>query len=147
MIDGIILEIQLADAECLRKPIGFDERGESRIEAGARLAIDRQKLSIAPQIVRARFDLRAGHIASDLVVVVNHFEWAKTLVADPQRLCREHCFAQVTLQSSYVSHISFTGPPEGRHYRNELRRTPLPSVVSAFKRTLARATSTAAERE
>ena len=117
MVDGIVLEIQLADAQLLRETIGFDERRESRIEAGARLAVDRQQLAVAPQVLRARLDLRAAHVLPDLVVVVDDFERSQTFVAHPQRLCRKHRLAQVTLQSGYVSHISSTyptpAPPSG----------------------------------
>ena len=128
MIDGIVLEIQLADAERLREAIGFDERRESRIEAGARLAVDRQQLAIAPQVLRARLDLRAAHVAPDLVVVVDDFERSETLVAHPQRLCRKHRLAQVTLQSGYVSHISFIGPAEAGHVPRHRHRHRAPHV-------------------
>jgi hypothetical protein len=108
MIDGIVFEIELPDAQGLREPIGFDEWGVSRIEPGARLAVNRQQLSVAPQVIRARLDLGAGHVAPDLVVVVDDFERSQALIADPQRLCREHRLAQMALQSNYVGHISLT---------------------------------------
>src|SRR5688572_2172275 len=131
MIDGIVLEIQFADAQRLRQAICFDERGESRIEAGPGLAVDRQQLAIAPEVLRTRFDRRAADVGPDLVVVIDDFERSEAFVADPERLRGEHRLAQVTLQSDYVSHISFTDPAEPDTTR---RKPDYPNTGTAIGR-------------
>ena len=57
MIHRIVLDVELADAEPLRQPIAADQRREPRVEAGARLAGDRQQLAVAPEILRPLLDL------------------------------------------------------------------------------------------
>ena len=56
MVDRVVLDVELADAEPLRQPVGAHERREAGVEAGQRLALDRQELAIAPEALRPRLD-------------------------------------------------------------------------------------------
>ncbi len=49
MVDRVVLDVQLADAEPLREPVGAHERREAGVQAGARLALDGQQFAVAPE--------------------------------------------------------------------------------------------------
>ena len=53
MVDRVVLDVQLLDAEACREAVGAHERREARMEAGARVAFDRQQLAVAPEVLRA----------------------------------------------------------------------------------------------
>ena len=53
MVDRVVLDVQLADAEPRGEPVGAHERREAGVQAGPRLALDRQQLAIAPEVLRA----------------------------------------------------------------------------------------------
>ena len=55
MVDRIVLDVQLLQAEPLGEPVGADERRVPGVKPGARLAGDRQQLAKAPHVPRARF--------------------------------------------------------------------------------------------
>ena len=56
MVDRVVLDVELADAEPRGEPVGPDERREAGVEPGARLAVDRQQLAIAPEVLRPALD-------------------------------------------------------------------------------------------
>ena len=103
MVDRVVLDVQLADAQLARQAIGFHQRREARVEAGLR-RFDRQQLEIAPQRRRARFDqLPAEHLL-DRRVVVGDLERAQAFRAHPQRLRRIGGATEVTRQSRNELH-------------------------------------------
>ena len=89
MINGVVLDVQLLQAEALGETIGANERGITGVESRAWLAGNRQQFPEAPHIARAPLDYLAGERVANRVVVVLDFEGTQTLIADPQRLCRE----------------------------------------------------------
>ena len=85
MVDRVVLDVQLAHAEARRQPVGADERREAGVQAGPRLAFDRQQLAIAPEVLGRLSISVARDQLRDRVVVVGHLERAQALVADPER--------------------------------------------------------------
>ena len=59
MVDRVVLDVQLADAEPIGQTVAAHQRREAGVETGARLAGDRQQLAIAPQVLRPPLDLLA----------------------------------------------------------------------------------------
>ena len=59
MVDRVVLDVQLAQAEALGQARAADERREAGVEAGARFTGDRQQLAVAPEILRTTLDLLA----------------------------------------------------------------------------------------
>src|SRR5581483_11085286 len=86
-----------ACAETLGETLAAHERGEAGVEAGPRLAVDRQQFAVAPQVLRPAFDVRSRH--ANGCVVVDRFERAETLLADVARLRGIAGLAQMTLQT------------------------------------------------
>ena len=58
MVDRVVLDVQLAQAQALRQPRAADERREAGMEAGLRLAGNRQQLAVAPEVLRPRWRSR-----------------------------------------------------------------------------------------
>jgi hypothetical protein len=104
MVDRIVLDVQLADAEPIRQAIAADQRREPGVEAGARLAGNRQQLTVPPQIFRPPFDVGARE--RNRGVVVYRFERTEAAIAHVDRLGREHRFAEMTLQSTQRAHTA-----------------------------------------
>src|SRR5688572_14126199 len=103
MIDGIVLDVQLRDAELLCEPRGAHERREPGIEAGLGL-FDRQELLVAPQRSRPRFDQLPADDRADRRVVVRDLEGTQAVRADPHRLGWVDRATQMTSQSSDEFH-------------------------------------------
>src|SRR5438876_9846301 len=97
MIDRVVLDVQLVQAEPFAKARRADERGESRIESRPRLARDWQQLAIAPEILRTALDLFARD--RDRAIVVRRLERPEALLADPQRFGGIVRFTEMTLQT------------------------------------------------
>src|SRR4051794_1460155 len=97
MIDGVVLDVQLVQPEPLTQTRRSDERRETGVESGARLAGDWEQLAISPEGFRPALDFfaRDRHRA----VVVRRLERAEALLTDPQRFGRKLRFTQVTLQT------------------------------------------------
>ena len=105
MIDRVVLDVQLADAEPRGQAIGPHERREPRVQARARLPLDRQQLPVPPEVSRPALDRLAGHQSADGVVVVDHFQGPQTLVADPQRLGGKRRLTEMaTKTEQHVTH-------------------------------------------
>ena len=104
MVHRVVLDVELADAEPLRQAIAAHQRREAGVEAGARLAGDRQQLAVAPQILRPPLDLLARQ--ANRAVVVDRLERAKALIADVDRFGRERRLTQMTLQSNQRAHTA-----------------------------------------
>ena len=85
MVDRVVLDVQLGDAQLLGQPRRAHERREARVEAGLR-RLHRQQLLIPPQRSRPRLDQRPGHHRFHGRVVVVHLQRAQALAAHPQRL-------------------------------------------------------------
>ena len=60
VIEGVVLDVELAHAERLGETVGFDQRREAGVEADGRVAVDREQFPVAPHAVRTRFDQLAG---------------------------------------------------------------------------------------
>src|SRR5712692_7051533 len=97
MVDRVVFDVELAQAEPLRQPIAAHERRKSRIEAGQRLARNGQQLAVPPEILGPLLDLLPRH--RDRGVVVHWLEWTQALVADVHGLGRERGLTQMTLES------------------------------------------------
>src|ERR1700676_2445314 len=97
MVDRVVFDVQLTQAELLCQPIAAHERRESRVEAGQWLACNRQQLAVPPEILRPLLDLLPRH--RDGGVVVYRLEWTQTFVADVQGFGRERGLTQMTLES------------------------------------------------
>src|SRR5579859_3240866 len=97
MVDRVVFDVELVQAEAFAEARGAHERREARVESGARLAGNREQLTIAPQIFRTAFDLFAGD--PDGAVVVVRLERAQALLADPQSFSRKRRFTEMTLQT------------------------------------------------
>lgn len=64
---------------------GLYQRGKAGVHAGARFAIERQQLAIAPGDFVARCDLFAPDGFSDWVVIVYYLKWTEAGLTDMQR--------------------------------------------------------------
>ncbi len=104
MVDRVVLDVELADAEPVGQPSAAHQRREAGIEAGARLAGDRQQLAIAPQVLRPLLDLLARQV--DGAVVVDRLERPETLVADVDRFGRKRRLTEMALQSDQRAHTA-----------------------------------------
>ena len=104
MIDGVVLDVQLLQAQAPGETIGANERGITGVESRAWLAGNRQQFPEAPHIARAPLDYLAGERVANRVVVVFDFEGTQTLIADPQRLCREFRPTEMALQPCHERH-------------------------------------------
>ncbi len=104
MVDRIVLDIELADAEALRQPAAADQRREAGMKTGLRLAGNRQQLPIAPEVLRPPLDLLPGQL--DRGVVVDRLERAEAPIADVDGFGRKHGLAEMTLQSDKRAHTA-----------------------------------------
>src|SRR5436190_16389255 len=104
MVDRIVLDVELANAKPIREPIAAYERGESRVESGARLAGDRQQLAVTPQILGTPLDL--GVRERDGGVVVDRLERPQAPIAHVVRFGRERRLTEMTLQSDESAHTA-----------------------------------------
>src|SRR5262249_23030997 len=98
------LHPELFHAEDGTEALGADERGEARVEADARLLVDREQLAVAPEIPRSARDRLAGEDASDRVVVVGHLERAEARLADVERRDRRFGPAFPAAEALHVGH-------------------------------------------
>ena len=103
MVDRVVLDVELGDAELLGQPRRAHQRRETRVETCLGL-LDRQQLQIAPERSRPRLDQFAADHAANGVVVVGHFERTQALGAHPRGLQRIRGPAQVTGQAGDESH-------------------------------------------
>src|SRR6185436_3944189 len=110
VIHRVVLDIELARAKPLRQAIAAHQRRVAGVEAGARLAGDRQELTVAPQVLRPALDFLARQV--NRAVVVHRLERAQALVANVGRLSRERGLTEMTLQSNQGAH---TASAKGRN--------------------------------
>jgi len=82
VIDGVVFNPQLADAQTFSEAIGFDERREAHLQTDGRAFSHGQQLAITPHRFGARLDRLAGERALDAIVIVNDFEGPKIELAD-----------------------------------------------------------------
>ena len=75
VIHRVVLDVELARAEPLRQAIAAHQRRVAGVEAGARLAGDRQQLAVAPQVLRPALDVLARQV--NRAVVVHRLERAR----------------------------------------------------------------------
>src|SRR6476659_9015871 len=104
MIDRVVLDVHLADANPARETTGAHERREAGVEAGARLTGNGQQLTIPPQILGPLFDGFARQPYRR--IVVDRLERPETAIADVQGPGGKLCLAHVTLQTSQRAHTS-----------------------------------------
>jgi hypothetical protein len=97
MIDGIVLDVQLANAKSLGEPFAAYEWCKARMKSGPGLTLNWQQLAVAPQILRTFRNLLRRD--SNCRVVVDRFEWTETTIADVRGQRREHRLAEMTLQA------------------------------------------------
>src|SRR5262249_31095095 len=85
MIDGIILDVQALQPELGAQAPAVKQRGESRVRADFRLAVDGQQFAIAPEVVWARLDLRPRQGGANFRVIVVDLQGPKTRLTDMER--------------------------------------------------------------
>src|SRR5580700_10386571 len=104
MINGVILYVEILDSEFRAEALGADQRREAGKRPRFGLAVDRQQLAIAPQIVRARLDQLARDGGADARVVIGDLERAEARFAYVQRADRVFLAAFAALQIVNVTH-------------------------------------------
>ena len=104
MVDGVVLDIELLEPEFGAEPLACSSGVKPEYGPDLGLAVDRQQLAIAPQIVRARLDRRARDRRADFRVVVGDFERAEAGFAYVQRADRVFLAALAALQIGDVAH-------------------------------------------
>ena len=107
MVDRVVLDVELANAEAFGEAIGFDQGRESGVQAGQRLVGDGQELAIPPQVLGSRLDQRARDQRFDRGVVIRDFERAETLIADPEGSGRKRRSAQMTTKAEVHAGLSY----------------------------------------
>src|SRR4029079_18898858 len=80
------------------------------MQTRARLALDRQQLAVAPQVFRPPLDRLACHRLCRQGVVVDDFQRAQALVADPERVGWEAGLTEVTAKRETHEDDSFPAP-------------------------------------
>src|ERR1041385_8123402 len=118
MIDGVVLDVELFDAQHFAEAMGAHERREAGVEAGLGLAVDRQQLAVAPEIFLARRDLLARERFLDRVVVVDDLQRSEAGLAHMERLFGIILAALATPQPFNVAH-GFPSPLFPRRRRGE----------------------------
>jgi len=108
VIDGVVLDIKLADAESLREAVSLDERRETDERADGRFARDGQQLAVTPHGLRARGDDVARERLLDAVVIVGDFERAEVEFADVRGFKRVFATAFAALERLHVTLMLFT---------------------------------------
>ena len=100
IIDGVVLDVELGDAERLGQPVGPDKRRAADVAADRRLAVERQQLAVSPHRPGPRCDRRPGHRARHLLVVVRDFERTEILGTEIECFLGIELAAQATLQTT-----------------------------------------------
>src|SRR5712692_11431742 len=82
VIDGVVLEIELVQAELRAEIVGPHERREAGVESRRGLALDGEKVYVAPEALRPRLNRLAGEGCLDRLVVVLNFQGTEAHIAD-----------------------------------------------------------------
>jgi hypothetical protein len=98
IIGGVVLDVELFDAQFGGELVGADQRREARAQAGARLAFDREQVLVAPERAWPGLDRGTGDIAPGLLVVEGDLDGAEIVVTDGARLDGVERFALLALQ-------------------------------------------------
>ena len=82
VVDRVVLDPELADAEALGEAVGLHQRRIAHLAADRRLAGDRQQLAIAPHGLGTREDGLPVQRAPDALVVIGDFEGTEIELTD-----------------------------------------------------------------
>src|SRR5271156_1732042 len=106
MIDGVVLYVEIFQAELRAEPLAMQQRSEAGVGAYhvVLVEIDRQQFAIPPQIVRPLLDYRARDRGANPRVVVGDFERTEARLADVERAYRILLAALATFQICDVAH-------------------------------------------
>src|ERR1700682_337904 len=106
MVDGVVLYVEMLQAELRAEAMAMKQRGEAGVgpDIGDAVEIDRQQFAITPQIVRPLLDNRSRDRGANLRVVVGDLERSEAGLADMQRAYRILLPALATFEISYVDH-------------------------------------------
>src|SRR5271156_5415946 len=107
MVDGIVLYVEMLEAELRAEPLAVQQRGEAGVgadEFGLVVNIDRQQFAIAPEVVGPLLDYRARDRRPNPRVVVGDLERAEARLANVERAYRILLAALATFQIGDVAH-------------------------------------------
>ena len=106
IIEGVVLDVKFLHAERLGQPVGFDQRGESGVEADGGVAVDGEQFPVAPHAVRARFDQLARDGVLDEIVVVVGLERTEVELANVDGLLGvlASAFAALEIAEKFFAH-------------------------------------------
>src|SRR5215471_7521580 len=82
MIDGIVLDVKILEAQLSAEALAVNQRGESRVRSHFGLAFDGQQFAIAPEVVRACLDLRPRQSGANFRIVVGDLQGTEARLTD-----------------------------------------------------------------
>src|SRR6267154_1192928 len=106
MVDGVVLYIEMLQAELRAEAMTMKQRREAGVGPDVRYSVEihRQQFAITPQIMRPLLDNRSRDSGANLGVVVGDLEWPEAGLADMQRAYRILLPALATFQICNVDH-------------------------------------------
>src|SRR5512145_493256 len=104
MTDGVVLQVQLAEAPRLAQVPGADQRRHPDVAPDGRLAVEREEVAVAPDAGGAGLDAAARQGPVDRGVVVIHLEGTEAVLAHVERALRNATAALATDEPSNERH-------------------------------------------
>jgi hypothetical protein len=117
-VGGVVLHPDLAQPEPVGQAVGTDERGDPRRERRARLLLEREKVRVAPDRLRARLDPSLGLGGVEPREVVTHLKRPEALLAHVASLERVARPTFLALKRLYCCHCR---PFKSKNLRRLLR--------------------------
>ena len=131
IIDGVVLDIELANAERPREPVGPDQRRAADLAADGRLAVQGEQLAVPPHRPGPRRDGLARQRSRDLVVVVGDLERTEVVGTEVEGFLGIMLAAQAALQTQHgLSGHRCISRCESPHQRGENEKMDRGAPVS-----------------
>jgi len=86
VVDGIVFDIELVNAEDCTEPLGAHQWRKAGIKSDSGLTVDGEQLAVAPEILFAGGDFFPADGFFNSLVIIDDLQRAKTNVAHMQRL-------------------------------------------------------------